>query len=131
MDIGDVICEKLRSNESLEERELTLIGKLTNMLKRIKLDEDIILYRGIKDEFDPIMAGKQFNAMTPDLKTAKTYGIRILKVIVPKGSNAFYISAWELINTEVGEQEEKEVLLLPGKFLLCGEEDGIVTYAYN
>ena len=72
--LRDVICEKLRSGRPLWERELILVGILTNMLKRIELDESIILYRGINDEFDSILAGKQFNAMTLDLDTAKTYG---------------------------------------------------------
>ena len=37
----------------------------------------------------------------------------------------------ELINTEGDEQEEKEVLLLPGTFLLCGREKGLLLYTYN
>lgn len=72
--------------------------------------------------------------MSPNVGTEHIYRSFLVKVIVFRGSNAFYISAWELINTEVAEQEEKEVLLVPGRFTLCGEqiEEGeITTYLYN
>lgn len=130
MDAGDVICEKLRSGQLLKEQELILTDRLTSMLKTITLDGTITLYRGLTGIFDHIVAGKQFNAMSPNLKTAATYGPNVMKIIVPRGSNALYISAWELLNAEVEEQEEKEVLLLPGKFTLCGEEEGLTTYLY-
>jgi len=131
MDLGDVICEKLRSNAPLKEEESLLINKLTIMCKRVKLDNSITLYRGTVEQFDPTMAGKQFNGMSHNINTAETYGPYITKIIVPVGSNAFYISAWELINTEVEAQEEKEVLLLPGSFTLHGKENGITTYMYE
>ena len=131
MDLGDVICERLRSGQPLKEQELVLADRLTIMLRRVRLDGDITLYRGLTTEFDPIVAGKQFNAMSPNLHTAETYGNCIVRIIVPRGSNAFYISAWELLNAEVAEQEEKEVLLLPGKFTLCREDEGTTTYLYT
>lgn len=131
MDSGDVINEKLRFNRHLRDMECILANKLTDIIKRVELDDYIVLYRGTRETFNPIIAGKQFNAMAPNLETAKTYGDHIIKVIVPIGSNAFYISAWELINTQVEEQEEKEVLLGPGRFVWYGEEDGITTYVYN
>lgn len=131
MDLGDLLCEKQRSNKPLKENEIELTNKLTSMLKRIKLEDNITLYRGVTKEFDPSIAERQFNALSPNLNTAETYGSHIIKVIVPKNANAFYISAWELINTDIDEQEEKEVLLLPGKFILCGKEDNSSTYLYN
>ena len=131
MDLGDVICEKLRYKAPLTEEEILLIDKLNIICKRIKLDNNIILYRGTKEEFDPIIAGKQFNAMSPNIKIAETYGPYITKIIVPLDSNAFYISAWELINAQVEAQDEKEVLLLPGRFILHMKLNGITTYIYE
>lgn len=133
MDLGDVICEKTRSDIPLKEEEFLLLRKLTTMCKRIKLDTHITLYRGTAEKFDPIVAGKQFNAMSPDINTAKTYGPYLTKIIVPMNSNAFYISAWQIINTEIETQDEKEVVLLPGRFILSRkkEEEEIITYLYD
>lgn len=133
MDTGDLICEKQRSNSILKEQELYIINKLTAMLKRIKIEEDIVLYRGRRGTkgVTNVVEANQLNALSPNLKTAETYGPFIMKVTVPKGTNAFYISAWELINTEIGEQEEKEVLLLPGKFTLCGKDNNCYNYLYT
>ena len=44
MDVGDVICEKLRLNIPLEAKELLLTNKLTTMVKMVKLTDDIVLY---------------------------------------------------------------------------------------
>lgn len=130
-DIGELICEKQRLNKPLKENEAKLADEVTAMLKRVKLDNDITLYRGITKEFDPSIAEIQFNALSPNLDTALTYGSHIIKVIVPKGSNAFYITAWTVINIDVRESEETEVLLLPGKFTLHEAEDNCVTYLYK
>jgi len=129
MDIGDLLCQKQRLNEPLKEHEFNVINNLTIMLKRVIIQENIVLYRGLTKEFDPSTAEKQFNALSPNLDTAETYGEYLIKVFVPKGSNAFYVSAWELINTNIEEQEEKEVLLFPGKFTLH-EIDVIVIHTY-
>jgi hypothetical protein len=131
MDIGDLICEKQRSNKPFKEQEMELVNKLETMVKRITLEDNITLYRGTTKEFDPAVAEKQFSALSPNLNTAETYGQYLVEVIVPKGTNAFYISAWELINTAVEEQEEKEVLLLPGKFTLREAEGNCATYLYT
>lgn len=131
MDVGDVICEKLRLNKPLKEQELVLTNKLSAMIKAITLTDDIVLYRRLTQRFDPIVAGKQFNAMSPNVGTDDIYGPFLVKIIVFRGANALYISDWELINTEVGDQEEKEVLLAPGKFILWEEgEETITTYLY-
>ena len=131
MDLGDVICEKLRSNIPLKAEEVLLINKFDVICNRIKLDNNITLYRGTSEKFNPSVAGKQFIAMSPNINTAETYGAYITKVIVPTNRHAFYISAWELINEEIETQEEKEVLLLPGMFTLYEEENGITTYIYE
>lgn len=131
MDAGDLICNKIRTDQPLTETELENLNKLTNLLKSIVLTEDIILYRGLTTEFNPLIGEHQFNALSPNLSTAETYGSNIIKVIVPKGTNAFYISAWELIREEQEEQEEKEVLLLPGRFTLLTMENNSVTYKYS
>lgn len=131
MDVGDVICEKLRSEISLNQGEASIVCNLTSMCNSITLTDTITLYRGTMEIFDPILAGKQLNSMTPNINTARTYGPYITKIIVPKGANAFYISAWEILETRVDAQEEKEVLLLPGKFTILGETNGITTYIYE
>ena len=132
MDIGDVLSAKHRSNSILNEQESYITNKLIAMLKRIKLRDNIILYRGRRNEpTSTIVEANQFTALSPNINTAETYGPYIMKVIVPSGTNAFYISAWELINTDVGEQEEKEVLLLPGRFTLYEKEDYWSTYLYT
>ena len=128
MDVGDLICNKLRTNQLLTETELENVNKLTKLLKSIVLTKDIILYRGLITEFNPLIGEQQFNALSPYLNTAETYGSNIIKVIVPKGSHGFYISAWELIREE---QEEKEVLLLPGRFTLLAIENNCIKYNYS
>lgn len=130
-DIGDLICEKQRTNKTLKENEIKLISDLTVMLKKVKLKDDITLYRGITKDFDPTVAEIQFNALSPSLDTALTYGSYIIKVRVPKGCNAFYITAWTLINIVVQEQEETEVLLFPGKFILQSTNENCTTYLYK
>ena len=113
----------MRSNTLLKDEEYRLANKLINICKRIRLESSITLYRGTTEKFNPIIGEKQFNALSPNLNTAETYGYYITQVIVATGSNAFYISAWELINTEV--------LLLPGLFTLYEEKDGVTTYLYS
>lgn len=54
-----------------------------------------------------------------------------MKVTVPGGSNAFYISVCESIDIEVEEQDEKEILLLPGQFILNEKGDRYSTYLYE
>src|SRR5258708_33730872 len=74
MDIGDLISERQRSDSTLTGREIDIIAKLNSMLKAIKLENDIVLYRGITQEFNPSLAKKQFNAFSPNLTTAYNYG---------------------------------------------------------
>lgn len=131
MDVGDLMSEKLRSGKTLEGEMLLLSNKLADIINNIELEEDIVLYRGINGQFDSSLAEKQYNAMSPRLDTAKSYGDYIIKVIVPRGANALYISAWEILNPEVDENEEKEVVLAPGSFHFLGEEDGITIYKYK
>lgn len=45
----------------------------------------------------------------PNTKTALTYGLSIMCLTIPKGTNAFYVSAWEYLNPDVPSDEEKEV----------------------
>lgn len=130
MDIGDVLSEKHRTNNPLSEQELYITNKLNSILESIILKDSIILYRGVTKEFASVEAS-QFSALSPNINTAETYGKYTMKVIIPAGSNAFYISAWELVNTEVEEQEEKEVLILPGRFILCEKESLYSTYMYE
>ncbi len=131
MDLGDVICEKLRSGRPLSEIEFATYNGVGTMVQKIKIDNTIQLYRGLTKPFDALIGEKQLNSTSLDLKTAQTYGSYIVKIVVPAGSSAFYLSAWQSLNTQVGLQEEKEVLLLPGKFTFYGEENGVSTYIYD
>lgn len=135
MDIGSNICEKQRSNTPLQSNEIDIVNKLTSMMNQIKLVKDIVLYRGVSEEFDSEITEEQFNILSPDLFTAKSYGNgeRVIKIIVPKGSNIFYVSAWLLIDTEVDRSEgnEIEVVLFPGRITLIGKKDTNPTYLYK
>ena len=135
MCMADYLCPKQRSNIPLKADEVELIGELATMLKRVKLEDDIILYKGLTQEFDPMIAEKSsFNTLSANLYAALHYGSYIIKVIVPKGSNALYISAWQQGRADVvaREGEELAMALLPGKFTLDEEAQGLCrTYLYT
>lgn len=132
MDAGDVISKKQRNNLLINTEYQYIIDELIKIIKMVKLEDNIVLYRGMTNKIgDNIIHANQFSALSPNINTAKTYANNIMEVFVSKGSNAFYISAWEVINTDVEEQEEKEVLLLPGYFTLYKKYNSYVTYIYT
>ena len=67
----------MRSNTLLKDEEYRLANKLINICKRIRLESSITLYRGTTEKFNPIIGEKQFNALSPNLNTAETYGYYI------------------------------------------------------
>jgi hypothetical protein len=131
-DIGNNICTKQRINKFLNSNEIEVVDKITSIIKRVKLEEDIIVYRGLTKEFDPILAMKQLNSLSCNLHAAFFYGSYVIKVKIPKGSNAFYLSAWQSINTKVRKQDTRYVVLLPGEFILDENEESLcTTYIYK
>jgi hypothetical protein len=122
MDIADLICYNQRTDKALRKNEFELLNKLNPMIKRVKLEDDIVLYKGLTVEFDPILAGKQYNTLSANLHVALNYGSYIIKVIVPKGSNA--------LNIGVRREDDKTVILLPGEFTLIEDPDGNLNRAY-
>jgi len=121
MDYGDVLNNKIRSKTSLSGIELNLILKLKNIIKQVTLKENVYLYRGMNMDLTKLtfLNAEQFNSLTDKIETAITYGSSIMYIMVPKGTNAFYVSAWEDLNPNIekDEEKEKEILLLPGNFI--------------
>jgi len=66
MDVGSNLCDKLRVGNLLTEQEKVLCNNLTNLIKKVKLTDDIVLYRGIKGVLDLSIVERQFNVLTPD-----------------------------------------------------------------
>lgn len=131
IDLADVITGKLRAGIPLSNKEDIFYTEMSVFCRRIKLDCPLVLYRGLTVAFDPLVAQKQPNSTSPSLETAKGYGAFVVKVVVPAGSHAFYTSAWQHTTEGIEEQDEKEVLLLPGLFVSSGEEDGVPVYRYS
>jgi hypothetical protein len=135
MDYGDVLSKKQRNNIRLNKTEEELINNLTDLIKKVKLEDNIILYRGVNIDLSQmalysVMEANQFNAMSPLINTCNTYGTSIMTVKILKGTNLFYISAWEHINTECEPNEEKEIVLLPGNFIFQGKENNNYNFLY-
>jgi hypothetical protein len=119
-DIGDLLCEKQRTNK-LTSDWADLIDDLTTLIEKVKTQNEIKVYRGLTIEPGVVFEAPQFNSVSPSIETAKTYGDYIMTIFIPKDCNAFYISAWEFMNPNVPSQDEKEIILPPGKFVLKGE----------
>jgi hypothetical protein len=127
MDYGDLLNQKLRSNDRLNNIDSELIDNIIKLISQVILTDEIIVYRGLTNSTLDNNT-KQFNSVTPDQATALTYGDHIMKIVIPKGTNIFYISAWEHITTDSIPNDEKEILLPPGIFNLS-DNDGL--YKFN
>lgn len=118
MDYGDILNPKIRSSENLTPIEFKLKLDLENLISLVSLKEDTILYRGVNMILTPIIEAIQFNSFTDKFETACNYGQSIMSVKIPTCTNALYISVWEELNPAFKDEErEKEIVLLPGKFI--------------
>lgn len=77
--------------------------------------EDIILYRGITDEHKDIIELKTITSLTSKYSIASEFG-NVMKILIPKGSNAFFISAIDYVNNleDIENESEFEILILLG-----------------
>lgn len=118
LDYGDVLNNKLRNGIALDEFESELVFNVNELLSAVKSKHDMVVYRGIQGAF--VNNVKQYNSVTPDMQTALTYGDTVMKILIPKGTSMFYMSAWELVVPECENNVEKEILLPPGLFISLG-----------
>jgi hypothetical protein len=90
MDCGYLLNQKLRSNARLNNIDSELIDNINGLISQVILTDEIIVYRGLTTE---IIENNtiQFNSVTPDRATALTYGDHVMKIVIPKGTNLFYI----------------------------------------
>jgi hypothetical protein len=117
MDSGDILNYKLRSNLTLTPEESHLQLNLNKLIRLVSLEEDVHLYRGTNNDLLPTINAPQFNSLTNSIEIASNYGKSIMHVLVPKGTNALFISVWEELHPSIMDNEEKEIVLLPGKFV--------------
>lgn len=105
---------------SLHYRYLDTCSNLYQMIEYVTTTNDIIVYKGLdKKTEDETYEFIGFTSTTSDLEIAKEFMGKdgsVMKILIPKNTYAFYISAIDIINNNSEDQQEKEILLLPGTF---------------
>lgn len=136
MDYGDVLNDHIRNN-SVTQADRQIIDSLNELLLNVHTQDDIITYRGVRtDRFSQMAIGdsfsaSQFSSVSPHLQDALNYGTVIMRIIIPRGTPAFYVSSWEIYANQEDPTREKEILLLPGDFIYQGSYDGFYNFVYT
>lgn len=119
---GDNIL--LRYERGMENKDdKYIVNQLNQIFNEIETDEDIIVYRGESiDLYQNLKIGQSisyspFLSVTPDINSIKSYHV-LIKIRVPAGVKAIYVSAWhEFENSKI---EREEILLPKGQLIYQG-----------
>lgn len=106
----------MRKGDSQVSKKFKDTYKLCEQLiNSITTKKDIIFYRGVKNEHRDVIELNTITSITNKKKVAKDFG-DVMKILVPKGSNAFFISAIDHIKKmkNIKNESEYETLILPG-----------------
>lgn len=90
-----------------------------NKINNIETREDIIFYRGVNNVPEDVIELDTITSITHKKRIAEEFGKYVIKILIPKGSNAFFISAIDYIKNRdnVEEDSEFETLILPGRLI--------------
>lgn len=121
--IIDAICylPELRDKnyDCISKNFNNTLNYLTYIINHIKTKEDIYFYRGLNDEPVDLIILDTITSITHKKDIAKDFGDYVIKILIPKGSNAFFISAIDIIKKmkNIKKESEFETLILPGELI--------------